>query len=427
MPVSLAFSRHTWVLLGLLATVAITALILSLATSRERRSGTEASPRVIESLPYLTWVSAEDSAGKKGVTVHDPSRAHPGFNLYSSRESNFAHLIDMDGEVVHRWEATIHGGNMWQVVELLPDGELLVIAADHALFKLDRDSNILWTFAHRVHHDVSVAGNGDLFVLGREPASHVVDGRRITYLNDVIYRLSGDGRLLDKLSIFELFGDRINEQYWSLLEKWLESSDGQRELKEAFETEGLLIKHGTPADLFHTNSVEYLSDEIPGFSKPGDLLISMRELSMVAVVGYYDAQVRWSWGPDELVRQHHPSLLESGHVLIYDNLGGKERKTRVVELDPLSGEIVWEYNGDPPESFFSALRGGAQRLANGNTLLTESDRGRVFEITPDGELVWEFYNPMMLEEEQRRVSIHRMVRIESEALPWLDHGEPGAP
>ena len=92
--------------------------------------------------PLPDWSHIHAELGKKGVTVHDPSRAQRGFNLYSSRESNSAQLIDMDGKVVHRWEATVHGANMWQMVELLPDGELLVIAADHALFKLDRDSNI---------------------------------------------------------------------------------------------------------------------------------------------------------------------------------------------------------------------------------------------------------------------------------------------
>ncbi len=91
----------------------------------------------------------------------------------------------------------------------------------------------------------------------------------------------------------------------------------------------------------------------------------------------------------------------------------------------LSRETVWESYGDPPESFSSPTRGGAQRLANGNTLITESERGRVFEITNDGELVWEFFNPMA--RGLKRVAIHRMMRIEYRDSLWVAVGFQKAP
>ena len=34
-----------------------------------------------------------------------------------------------------------------------------------------------------------------------------------------------------------------------------------------------------------------------------------------------------------------------------------------------------------------------QRLPNGNTLITEGSDGRVFEVTPEHEIVWEFISP----------------------------------
>lgn len=63
------------------------------------------------------------------------------------------------------------------------------------------------------------------------------------------------------------------------------------------------------------------------------------------------------------------------------------------ELDPITKTVEWEYKADPPEEFFSSTRGGSQRLSNGNTLITESNRGRVFEVTPSGEKVWELLQP----------------------------------
>jgi hypothetical protein len=53
-----------------------------------------------------------------------------------------------------------------------------------------------------------------------------------------------------------------------------------------------------------------------------------------------------------------------------------------------------------------------QRLPNGNTLITESDNGRVFEVTRDGEVVWEFFMPTVSQKGGvLRSTIYRMTRI----------------
>ena len=99
--------------------------------------------------------------------------------------------------------------------------------------------------------------------------------------------------------------------------------------------------------------------------------------------------------------------------MIFDN--GRERPyTRVIELNPVTEKIEWEYKGDPPQSFYSISRGGNQKLLNGNYLITESDKGHVFEVTRDGEIVWEFFNPDVtaIGEENKRAAIYRMMRIE---------------
>ena len=91
-------------------------------------------------------------------------------------------------------------------------------------------------------------------------------------------------------------------------------------------------------------------------------------------------------GPGILERPHHPALLNNNHILLYDN-GFRRHYTRILELDPVTGDITWEFTTDPKRDFFSFYRGANQRLANGNTLITDSDSGHVFEITPDGEVV----------------------------------------
>lgn len=171
-----------------------------------------------------------------------------------------------------------------------------------------------------------------------------------------------------------------------------------------------ILVSGSCFDIMHTNSFEILDKEIEGFCNKGDWLISLRELDLVAVIDPSKEQLVWSWGPGQLEMQHHPSLLENGNILIYDN-GTNRGFSRIVELNPLTGRIEWEYRSEPAQEFYSAFRGSSQRLPNGNTLITESDKGRVFEVTREGEIVWEFYNPNTRKGAKERGAIYRMTRI----------------
>jgi len=91
-------------------------------------------------------------------------------------------------------------------------------------------------------------------------------------------------------------------------------------------------------------------------------------------------------------------VLDNGNLLVFDNRSQRRAAdgdgwSRVLEVDPVSREIVWEYRADPPESFYSHSRGTVQRLANGNTLIGSSNQARAFEIDPAGSVVWEFRPP----------------------------------
>jgi hypothetical protein len=165
-------------------------------------------------------------------------------------------------------------------------------------------------------------------------------------------------------------------------------------------------------DLLHTNSVQIIDRDVPGLCKKGDLLISVRNIDLIAIIDPAQDKLLWHWGPGDILMQHHATLLDNGHILLFDNGDSKKRPySRVIELDPVTKKISWEYKADPPEEFYSAIRGAAQRLPNGNTLITESDKGRVFEVTKGAEVVWEFYNPEIDEKGENRVAIYRFTRI----------------
>ena len=91
--------------------------------------------------------------------------------------------------------------------------------------------------------------------------------------------------------------------------------------------------------------------------------------------------------------QHDPRILENGHLLLFDNNRKGAGQSAVQEYDPASMEVVWEFRGTPEEPFYTRSCGVSQRLPNGNTLMTESDNGRAIEVTPEKDIVWEFYSP----------------------------------
>jgi hypothetical protein len=93
----------------------------------------------------------------------------------------------------------------------------------------------------------------------------------------------------------------------------------------------------------------------------------------------------------------------------------------VIEFDPLTQQVAWQYPEDPAVEFFSATCGSNQRLANGDTLITETDRGRAFEVDADGNIVWEFLNPHRAGDDDELIaSLFEVVRLPpDQPLDWL--------
>ncbi|MCK5408221.1 MAG: hypothetical protein KAJ37_12220, partial [Candidatus Krumholzibacteria bacterium] len=172
-------------------------------------------------------------------------------------------------------------------------------------------------------------------------------------------------------------------------------------------------------DVFHFNASQLITKDIDGICEIGDLLISARNLDWVGILDGPGVVVRWEWGPGEISGQHHPTQLENGNILIFDN-GLYRSHSRIIELDPCDNKIEWEYRAELAEEFYSRIRGSCQRLPNGNTLVTDSEKGRAFEVTLGGDIVWEFYSPYTSRDGKQRAPIYRLLRIKNpESYPSL--------
>jgi hypothetical protein len=227
---------------------------------------------------------------------------------------------------------------------------------------------------------------------------------------DGLAHVSGDGEILDRW--FQLDHLRTLHRHHPALPLDHPPEESGREPAD------------TKYDYYHTNSIELLPPTALGERDlrfaAGNWLLCLHRVNRVYVLSPGGGEVLWVWGGGVLDLPHHPVLLPNGHLLVYDN-GTKRGFTRVLEVDPESEEIVWSYEGTPPEDFFSAFRGSNQRLENGNTLICEAERGHAFEVTSEGRIVWEYWNEQ--DGDQRR-SLYRFVRLcETLVAPLLTRSE----
>lgn len=334
-----------------------------------------------------------------GVTTHDPKRVSPGYTLYTSGDDQVARLMDMDGRIVHQWRRPF--SDIWNSrssvrepqpdslvymdkATVLPNGDLLAIYVSsgdtpwgYGLVKLDKNSNLIWSYLAHVHHDLAVAPDSRIFTLTHQlnfDRSGMPPQIDSPYLEDFLVVLSADGKELEKISLTKAI---LRSRYGMLFE---------------------ILPYFSLADPLHPNAVEYIDAEkarnFP-FGEEGDVLLSFRDISLIAVLSMKTGEFTWAArGP--WLRQHDPSILPNGEILLFDNFGGLRpyNSARVLQFDPRTSITTWSYAGSPDRPFHSAIRSNAQRLPNGNTLVTESDGGRLFEITSSGEIVWEFVIPL---------------------------------
>ncbi|MBL7131046.1 MAG: hypothetical protein ISS45_06570 [Candidatus Omnitrophica bacterium] len=409
---------------------------LPIIASKNQRYIMPSSIEQLKSLPYLTWVPAEKNIEKIGVTKYKHSLSYEGLNIYNCDGSPVAYLIDMSGKILHTWSGRT---KRWQYVKMCNNGDLLGILCDGNLIRLDWDSNVRWKKKMTAHHDIAIAKNKDIYTLTKKGEIVFNHGLLVAIINDYITVLSPDGKIKKEISFYkilkkEISSDRFTQLYhyqwkqWkSKFTSWKLALSSAKEILKPVALKLICIRTDFLSCLsldntvFYTNAVKIIDRDIKGLSKEGNLLVCFRNLKLIGIVDIENEKLIWSWGSGNLDFPHCPTLLKNGNILIFDN-GSDRGYSRIVELNPLTKNIVWEYKSNPPDQFYSKYRGASQQLPNGNILITESDTGHVFEITHDGEIVWEFYSlgVHIIEGKAKREAIYRMVRIiDTENYPFL--------
>jgi hypothetical protein len=313
--------------------------------------------------------------------LQPPHQCYRGYNLpTNARGSNDADLMDMEGRICHRW----HSEEGIGYAHLLPYGNLLIRTApaadaggaekiggsSAAILELDWDSNVVWEYRNpMVHHDYERLPNGNTLVLLFEKLS--------TDLTSQIQ--SGTVGESDPES---MFGDKVQEiaPDGSVVFEWKTWEHLDPEADAICPLESRI-------EWTHGNSLK--------ITPAGDLIVSYRLISTVGIVDKASGDFRWKWGRGEISHPHHPTYLDNGNILLFDNGFHRPQGTysRVVEVNPATGEVVWEFRGQPSISFYSQATSSAERLPNGNTMICEGTPGRMFEVTANKEIVWEYINP----------------------------------
>lgn len=325
---------------------------------------------------------------KLGLTIYKPDKAFRGYTLFAPLTGTSAYLVDMQGTIVHRWQLPYRPGDYGY---LLDNGRLLVSGRTGKgpvafggrggiIMELDWDGKVLWEYIEgTLHHDFCRMPNGHTMVLGWEPVP-----------SEMVPRIKGGkaGTEHERGIWCDYFREVTPDK--QVVWEW----HGYRHLD--LDTD-VICPLDRRQEWTHANTCEVLPD--------GNILTSFRLLNTVAIIDKKSGHFLWKWGRDELGHQHDPNPLPNGNLLIFDNgwhaeQAGPGPRSRVIEVNPNTNAVVWKYETQPGWEFFSSFISGAQQLPNGNTLICEGMTGRIFEVTHEGEIVWEYTNPFFGDDER---------------------------
>ncbi|MFC9661796.1 aryl-sulfate sulfotransferase [Nocardia sp. NPDC127606] len=355
-----------------------------------------------------------------GLIGSNAELASPGFTLYAPLAGNGrVDLVDLDGEIVHQWHLPYRPGRHARILAdgtLAYNGATLARASLFAMWRkysggsmarYDHTGTQLSEFRDDLaHHDAHHYDDGRVLYAAVQPLTGA-DAARIQggvpgteadgiVWSDVIREVGPDGapiwewRAVEHLDPAEF---ALQPHYWR--EHWP------------------LI-----------NSVHPLDEHT--------VVASLRSVSAVILIDRRTGVVTELADRDTVAQQHHATPLGDGKILVFDNgtfrTGESVTYSRVVEIDAATGEVGWTYQDSPREAFFTPFMGGAQRLPNGNTLITEAAFGRIFEVTPQRQICWEYVVPSFTEYPDPDTAqvfpgisnaIFRAYRYRAEELPWL--------
>lgn len=373
---------------------------------RNRGDRTRGRPKSrLDDIGYVGYADEAAADDESGVVLNDTERSYPGYNLVTFVKPRRTELIDSTGKVVNAWH---HGETgQWERSLLLDNGDLLVVSFTnpHSILRLTWDNKIVWSREGMWHHDVTLTPDGTLAALIWEyrkiPAIHA----EVDVMDNLVVRFSPESEADERRSLYDILAGRPD--MFTFQEGRHREESGPR--KERI-------------DLIHANALRWVEISDPPTDSPiyhpGNVIVCLRHQDTVAIFNWETSELLWVWGRGEVVGPHDAQVLANGNVLIFDNGSRQDKRSRVVEVDPVTNKIVWKYEAPNPKDFYSTARGGNQRLPNGNTLITGSNKGRAFEVTPAGEIVWKYFGTER-DDKGHLAAINRCYRYETELVEGL--------
>ncbi len=359
---------------------------------------------------------AEGLPGSSGLVVNEPERA-PGFTLLTVLKERRAFLLDEAGNRVHVWHDA--AARSWESTLLLPDGDLLVVGAipgnrrrgvpdaDRYLERISWQGAQRWRQKIAAHDQIVQRPDGRVSVLSYTLRDDPDVHREARVRDDVILVLDTDGNEIERHSVH----DAVTASDMEVLPQ------GARPTASG----------AGWVNLYNSRSLDWgtVADDPAALNRTDCVLVAMANQKRVGVIDTSAGRLIWSWGRDEIDVPGSARFLPNGNVLVFDN-GTSSNRSRVLEVEPASGEIVWTYESDGGRIFFSASRGMGQRLGNGNTLITSTDQGEALEVTPDGRTVWRFLT--LANRMNKRKPVAAAWRYDADrVLPLLEKFGPDEP
>jgi hypothetical protein len=410
-----------------------------------------------------------------GTTLYDPTATWNGYTVLSPLGTQAVVVIDMNGTVVKRWEG--YDNSAGGPARVLPGGVVVAASGSRAphqesleIIQRDFEGNVVWRFGNNVriqtadgrtswslrqHHDWQRADfPAGYYSPDAQPAAA---GAKVLILTHVSH-------MLPDIADVPLEDDRLIEitPGGNIVWEWTAGSHVGEMGFSAAARAAIKAGPGPNAaragyDWLHLNSATYVGpnhwfDQGDRRFAPENVLISSRQASFVAIVAR-DGSIVWRLGPDfseskqlqaigQIIGQHHAHLIPkglpgAGNLLLFDNGGASgygytnpiaptgsnalvRANSRVLEINPVTFELVWSYQA--PGKFYASNISSAQRLPNGNTLITEGPDGRLFEVTHDGVIVWEYIYPFF-SGPQSSNAVYRAYRLPYAWIPQLAHPE----
>jgi hypothetical protein len=309
-------------------------------------------------------------------------------------------IIDMKGDLVHRWD--INWFELWpdaaHISESAPDypqsqpgthihgalvlenGDLIFNFTNLGMVRMDVCGNVVWKLGYRTHHSIHMDEDGNLWAPGMikhyEPVPDLPSHQPL-FTEDTILKVSLDGEILKEISVFEIFKKNDLEGLLNL---------------SSLDDPTVYVS----GDTLHLNDVEtFPRDFEEGVFAAGDIMLSLRNINTILIFREEDLKVT-QVSTGAFVRQHDPDFIDGNTISVFDNYNIAPEDfghhSRILIRSFADGQQYIHYTGTEEQPFYTAVMGNHQWLPNGNLLITESDKGRAFEIDPQGNIVWEYIN-----------------------------------